>query len=235
MALLVGLIASSLMAANGANYMLFKSYKNWYDAQSFCSGLGGQLATWSSQSEYDQIVNLYNEAGAWGSIWIGLLYRKSEGTWRMIDGDTSYCDNYDGRGCDNIPQWGRGEPNDWGEPNGWDCAEISQSRLNDQNCEYDLNFPVCEFSPCRDMVIGTDLFTAQEVPQLPEPYNPVTVPGNYFVLDFASGQQGMVFFALAAYSLIATAVAVYYGCMFKQRKVTYSKVAQFSEDERLNA
>merc|ERR1712019_55069 len=74
-------------------------------------------------------------------------------------------------------------------------------------------------------VIG-DLNPAPEVPLLPEPHDPVTVPGNYFVLDFASGQQGMAFFALAASNLIWMAVAVYYCCLFKQGKATYSKVAQ---------
>jgi len=233
----VGLIASSLMAADGAHYMLFKQNKKWIDAHIHCLGLGGKLATWSSQSEYDQIVNLHNQAGSKALTWVGLHDIGSEGKWRMIDGDTSYCDNYDGTDCDNIPQWGGGEPNDSGSA-GEDCAEINWSKgdkLNDQHCD-DLIYFACEFSTCRDMLIDIgDLYPAPEVPLLPEPYNPVTVPGNYFVLDFASGQQGMVFFALAAYSLIATAVAVYYCCMFKQGKVTYSKVAQFSEDERLNA
>lgn len=233
MALLVGLIAGSLMAAD-ANYVLFKSSRSWIDGHNYCKGLGGQLATWGSQGQYNQMVSLHNKARSTASTWVGIHDLHSEGRWQMVDGDTSYCDNYDGTDCDNIPQWAPGEPNDWGHSE--DCGEISDGhgdRLNDRKCS-DRRWFICEFSSCRDMVIG-DLNPAPEVPLLPEPHDPVTVPGNYFVLDFASGQQGMAFFALAASNLIWMAVAVYYCCLFKQGKATYSKVAQFSEDERLNA
>jgi len=231
MTLLVGLIASSMMAAEGANYMLFKSQKTWDDAASYCSGLGGQLATWGSQSDYNQMTALYQQSGV-NLAWVGLHDIGSEGKWKMIDGDTSFCDNYDGTDCDNIPQWSPGQPDDYAS--GQDCGCMwGNTLLDDRGCS-GSNYFICEFSSCRDMVVG-DLYPAPEVPLLPEPYDPVTVPGNYFVLDFASGQQGMAFFALAASNLIWMAVAVYYCCLFKQGKATYSKVAQFSEDERLNA
>jgi len=231
MTLLVGLIASSMMAAEGANYMLFKSQKTWYDAASYCSGLGGQLATWGSQSDYNQMTALYQQSGV-NLAWVGLHDIGSEGKWKMIDGDTSFCDDYDGTDCDNIPQWSPNQPDDFAT--GQDCGCMwGNTLLDDRECT-GSNYFICEFSSCRDMVVG-DLYPAPEVPLLPEPYDPVTVPGNYFVLDFASGQQGMAFFALAASNLIWMAVAVYYCCLFKQGKATYSKVAQFSEDERLNA
>jgi len=234
MALLVGLIASSMMAADGANYMLFKLEKNFNDAHAYCVAQGGQLATWGSQSEYNQMTALFKLAGSPDS-WVGLHDVGSEGKWKMIDGDTSYCDDYDGTDCDNIPQWSPNQPDDFAT--GQDCARMwkhHDQRLDDVSCDNAARHFICEFSSCRDMVIG-DLYPAPEVPLLPEPYDPVTVPGNYFVLDFASGQQGMAFFALAASNLIWMAVAVYYCCLFKQGKATYSKVAQFSEDERLNA
>jgi len=233
MALVLSLIAGSslLMAVDGHYYMLFKNSQDWDDASDLCEGMGATLATWDSQSEYDRIVDLHDEAGSSDATWIGLHDTTNEGKWEFVDGDTTYCDNYDGTDCDNIPQWADGEPNDAGTE---DCASIRTSAgnlLNDKNCGANLWF-VCEFSSCTDMVVD---YTPPL--HLPAPGTPVNGEPNYFVLDFASGEQGMTFLALAVSNLMWAAVAVYYFCVLKEgkAKVPYSKVIQFSEDERLNA
>jgi len=228
MALLLALIASCIMAADSAVYHLYQSTMTWYDARDYCISQGGQLATWSSQSQYDQMVALHDESGSTIATWVGLHDIGSEGQWEMIDGDTSYCDNYDGTDCDNIPQWGSGQPDDWSTE---DCAHIgSDDLLNDLSCSGSWWF-LCEFSTCKDMVIG-DMYPAPEMPLLPEPSNPVTVPGT-FVLDFASGQQGMLFFALVASNIVLLAIVVYYCCTVKRGSAVYGKVVQYSEDESL--
>jgi hypothetical protein len=217
---------------SSAVYHLYQSAKTWSDANTYCSAQGGQLATWGSQSEYDRMVALHDASGSTKATWVGLHDTGSEGKWEMIDGDTSYCDNYDGTDCDNIPQWASGQPNDW--RNSQDCASIKTSvgdLLNDASCSINSYWFICEFTECEDMVIG-DVYPAPVMPRMPEPSNPVTVPGT-FVLDFASGQQGMLFFALAASNIVLLAIVVYYCCTVKRGSAVYGKVVQYSEDENL--
>jgi len=208
------------MAVDGNQYILIEQPRSWSSALGYCRALGGTLATWSSQSDYNRIRAVHDEARS-TYTWVGLNDRYSEGVWKFVDGDTSYC----GSDCDNIPQWFPGEPNDYGS--GEDCAEMDGflgDRLNDQDCSEGRWF-VCEIPDCEDMVIG-DVFPAPEVPLLGEP--------NYFVLNFASGEQGTVIMTLAMLNLVLLIVAVYACCVVKKlkAKVPYSKVVQYSEDEQ---
>lgn len=234
MTLLAALIASSLMAVDvdGAAYTLYKKSMTWTHAKKECDKKGGQLATWSSDKEWKQIKKLHDK-GKSKATWVGLTDRSSEGEWKFVDNSYKYCDNFgQNKDCDNLPQWARGEPTTKGSD---DCAEINTEKgdkLNDEKCSSKRWF-VCEFKSGKDKVSDT----APDLPQLWQPDGPVDVPGNYFVLDFASGQQGVLFVALMASNVIWMTIAVYYCCLFHQRKgkETYSKVVQFSEDERLKA
>jgi len=232
--LVVALFATALIPMDEAkSYILFKQPKKHGNADEYCRIFHGHLATWSNEAEYKRIVALHQEAGS-SHTWVGLhdgdLWY--EGHWVFQDGDSSYC----GGNCDKLPQWAPNEPNDhgfWGE----DCAEISTgmgNKLNDIHC-WNMLWFVCEFANGKyDRVSDTIPF----VPQLPHPDEPVNnVPGTQFVFDFASGQQGVVIVALAASTVIWMAIAVYYCCQYRQQrgKESYSKVVQFSEDERLNA
>jgi len=236
--LVLALFATALIPMDEANYyVLYKQPKKWWDALTACFG-DGKLATWSSDAEWNRIVELHKESGSHLGTWVGLYDKGTEGQWMFVDDDPRYCEKYTpGENCNKLPQWAPGEPNNAG--NGEDCAEISTgmgNKLNDLDCDRRYWF-VCEYSGCsedNDKVADTIPF----VPQLPHPDEPVNnVPGTQFVFDFASGQQGVVIVALAASTVIWMAIAVYYCCQFRQQrgKESYSKVVQFSEDERLNA
>jgi len=237
MAFLVSaLFATALIPMDEANhYVLYRSPKTWNEALRYCSYLnrnGYNLASWSSDAEWNRIVALHKESGSHLGTWVGLNDGDWwwEGYWIFADGDNC------GGNCKNLAQWAPGEPNNLG---GEDCAEISTgmgNKLNDLPCDRRYWF-ICEFrdgNENNDRVSDTIPF----VPQLPHPDEPVNnVPGTRFVFDFASGQQRVVIVALAASTVIWMSIAVYYCCLYRQQrgKESYSKVAQFSEDERLNA
>jgi len=245
--LVLALFATALIPMDEANhYVLYKQPKDWMHAFSECRAHynNGKLATWSSDDEWNRIVALHKDSGSHLGTWVGLHDRGTEGHWAFVETHNSYCADsggsnhwWYGPNCNKLPQWAPNEPNNAG--NGEDCAEISTgmgNKLNDLDCDRRYWF-VCEYSGCsedNDKVADTIPF----VPQLPHPDEPVNnVPGTQFVFDFASGQQGVVIVALAASTVIWMAIAVYYCCQFRQQrgKESYSKVVQFSEDERLNA
>jgi len=219
-------------------YVLYKKGRTWSDAFWGCWRSGGKLATWSSDAEWNRIVELHKESGSHLGTWVGLHDKGTEGQWMFVDNDLRYCEKYTpGENCNKLPQWAPGEPNNAG--NGEDCTEISTgmgNKLNDLDCDRRYWF-VCEF-PDGDEGDDKVSDTIPFVPQLPHPDEPVNNgPGTQFVFDFASGQQGVVIVALAASTVIWMAIAVYYCCQYRPQrgKESYSKVVQFSEDERLNA
>jgi len=235
--LVLALFATVLIPMDEAvHYVLHKSSTSWDSAREYCSNWndGFNLATWSNEDQWNRIVKLHQKSGSHLGTWVGLHDRYwwwDEGNWRFVDDDNC------GGNCAKLPQWAPDEPNDHG--NGEDCAEISTgmgNKLNDLDCDRKYWF-ICEIpwgSKSDDKVSDTIPF----VPQLPHPDEPVNnVPGTQFVFDFASGQQGVVIVALAASTVIWMAIAVYYCCQYRQQrgKESYSKVVQFSEDERLNA
>jgi len=210
----------------GLHFTLFKDEKDWNSANEHCKEMGGHLATYSSQEDADRIKALVNGAGV-GYAWIGMSDLEAEGQWRFIDGDHSYCDDFDGTDCDNVPQWYPGEPNSHGDE---DCAEMySSGLLNDDVCTKAQPF-VCEFASCQDMVIENGVPIYETPLDFPDT-NPVGGQ-PLFKVDFASAEQGMLISALLASNMIAWAVAAYSCCGVKVRKAVYSKVA-FSDDDKL--
>merc|ERR1712154_312019 len=69
--LVVALFASALIPMNEAYYyFLYKDPKKWMEAMYACSP--GQLATWSSDAEWNRIVALHKESGSHLGTWVGL-------------------------------------------------------------------------------------------------------------------------------------------------------------------
>jgi len=211
----------------GTHFTLFKDEKDWTSAEHYCEELNGRLATFNNQEEADRIKALVKASGL-NSAWIGLSDHDDEGYWRFVDDDHTYCDDFDGTDCDNLPQWDSGEPN--AASIGADCAEMFRTgSLNDDTCEVPKSF-VCEFDTCYDNVIENGVPIYETPLDFPDT-NPVG-DQPLFKVDFASPEQGMLISALVASNMIAWAVAAYSCCGAKGRKAVYSKVA-FSDDDKL--
>ena len=82
--------------ADGHSYQRFDTGMNWTSAQTACAGLGGHLATITSQAENDWIIKniLYIEP----DTYLGARYNSS--TWQWITGESF-----------GYTYWGQGEPN----------------------------------------------------------------------------------------------------------------------------
>jgi hypothetical protein len=180
---------------------------------------GGQLATWGSVEEYAKLVGIRN--GMSKDAYIGLNDITQEGKWRFIDGDTSYCDDFDGTDCDNIPQWSPGEPNDLGSE---DVAEIlSNGKLNDIG-HADNNAYICEFRA----FVSDYTVRSGEIGS-----GPVNTP-NYYVFQFASIKEMVVIISLLL-SVVLFACLCYTNVKaFRGKSAAYSKVQMYAtEDEKL--
>jgi len=227
---------------HGIYFVLYKNPREFKSANADCwdkrNWGSRRLATWDNDDQWNRIVKLHEKAGS-TRTWVGLTdadtwggYYNEEGLWRFVDGGR--CKG----NCKNLAQWYPGEPNnvrvgDWW--NGYkdeDCAEIRKSmgnKLNDARCT-DRLWYVCEFSgQGKDSVEDT-------VPLLPQPDGPVAVPGSPSVFDFGVDPKGVAIVTLAAFNVIWTAIAVYYCSRCSQRDgvESYSKVVQFSENERVH-
>jgi len=231
---------------NNRQFILFKNAKNFEDANRDCrwkkgKGREGRLATWDNYVEWNRIVSLHQVAGS-SRTWVGLTdknrngFYNEEGLWRWVDGGK--CSG----NCKNLVQWAPNEPNNqksggFFDEKDEDCAEIRTSfgnMLNDARCDDKLWF-VCEFdgkgNEGDDYVSNSDA-----VPLLPQPDGPVAVPGSPSVFDFGVDPKGVAIVTLAAFNVIWTAIAVYYCSRCSQRDgvESYSKVVQFSENERVH-
>ena len=73
-------------------FLLVQDYKNYNDAQNYCTNLGGQLASVLSQEENDFLVQQYQwQADPYA--WIGLFWPEYENYEHWVDGS---CVNYMG-------------------------------------------------------------------------------------------------------------------------------------------
>eukprot|EP00483_Globobulimina_turgida_P004298 UN04307 len=117
------------------------------EGQSKCTQMGGQLATWDNDDEWNQIKDARAIIGNNGHYWVGLDDRGAEHSWRFIDGHTHYCaPQGTGLDCADLPMWAPNEPNNVG--GNQDCALIWRYygiTLDDDSCGQRYGF-ICEFS-----------------------------------------------------------------------------------------
>jgi len=138
--------------ATSATYIGIKDRVSWDTASSRCEKFGGQLATFSDVDEYATMVSVSKgllpsgEAGE-GYPWIGFHDSNTEDGWEFVDGATDYCSpkTNDGIDCDDIDQWGPGQPG--ANRDDADCAVITHGRvLAEIPCQFDRPY-ICEFKP----------------------------------------------------------------------------------------
>jgi len=89
--------------------------KTWHEAKAYCKSVEGYLATVTSQSEMDFILNTFGDAN---HTWLGGTDEEQEGVWKWVTGETwGYAswnsgqpDNEGGMGPENyvvmVAGWG---------------------------------------------------------------------------------------------------------------------------------
>ena len=86
MSLSVVLMAFAASITSGSMYLGRKELVDWQTAKARCECFGGQLATWSSSSDYDAMKSVRAQLGY--NSWIGFHDLNQERDWQMIDGAT---------------------------------------------------------------------------------------------------------------------------------------------------
>jgi len=119
-------------AGTGHYYQRIDTTKSWESASSYCSALGGYLATVSSYNENQFIYSQLQLTGK--SVWLGGTDQSIEGIWKWVN-DEPWSYTY----------WANGEPNN---QNNEDCLMYyynSNAQWNDNPCGYNYVF-ICEWN-----------------------------------------------------------------------------------------
>ena len=136
----------------GQSYQRFDAQIDWHGAKAACEGLGGYLATITSQAENTFVYSNVGVAGR--DHWLGATDEVAEGTWVWVTGEPWAYTN-----------WGTGEPNNLGDQDYLTYWYQEASKWNDQlvnavraNWGY-----ICEWDPectgpgdCDDQNVCTD-------------------------------------------------------------------------------
>jgi hypothetical protein len=117
----------------GRTFLFCQDMRTWPEAEMFCAGLGGHLASIHSTAENDFIFQEIN-AFSHDKAWIGFNDRAVEGTFVWTDASPS-----------DFTDWAPGEPNNAGGNE--DCGQLDRfypdETWNDEPCDEALRF-VCE-------------------------------------------------------------------------------------------
>lgn len=90
-------IPKTAIVWNGHAYMILNKQMKWLEAMTFCEGLGGHLATITSEEEQNVITGLVADS-EYGNFWLG-SYRKDD-QWVWVTGEDI-----------EYQSWAQGEPN----------------------------------------------------------------------------------------------------------------------------
>ena len=127
---------SNFNLIHGSCYRLLTTPYNWINAELQCEAQSAQLASFSSLSEYQAVINYYRGSGGNKvSIWIGLTDISQENTFVWVDGSTP-----------TFTNWRTGEPS-----NSWmveHCGHIwdTETYWNDAPCSISSYYSLCKLS-----------------------------------------------------------------------------------------
>uniref|UniRef100_UPI0037E783AB galactose-specific lectin nattectin-like n=1 Tax=Semicossyphus pulcher TaxID=241346 RepID=UPI0037E783AB len=117
---------------NGRCYMFHFDEKDWCDAESHCTGKGGNLASLRQPNDADVLINYVVKltGGKREGVWLGANNAVRDDCWKWSDGF-----NY------NFKQWAQGEPNNFrGKEHCMAMSGNGNKRVNDLNCSRKLSF-----------------------------------------------------------------------------------------------
>lgn len=118
---------------NGNYYLFVNVSCTWEQAKTYCEGLGGHLATITSQEEDDICFQLFKEAESNG-CWLGGTDAKLEGIWTWVTDEPW-----------NYSNWGESEPNGGTSENCLNYyGNYSDGRWNDATVDDSFPF-ICEW------------------------------------------------------------------------------------------
>nr|XP_046254127.1 galactose-specific lectin nattectin-like [Scatophagus argus]XP_046254128.1 galactose-specific lectin nattectin-like [Scatophagus argus] len=116
-------------------FMFNYAEKDWADAEMFCIGLGGNLASLKAAEDYTFLRDIVKKStGSDKSTWIGGFDAVKEGVWQWSDGSKFV-----------FKGWYLGEPNNTDKAE--HCMEINfegQDYVNDMKCNEKKSF-ICAF------------------------------------------------------------------------------------------
>ncbi|WP_162179646.1 lectin-like protein [Solidesulfovibrio alcoholivorans] len=134
---------------NGHQYKIFTTVKTWTDAKTDCESQGGHLATITSDSENNFLIN--NLSTLSDNIWIGASDAENEGTWQWLTGESW-----------SYTNWYPGEPNSY-QGNNEDCLQAyftKSGQWNDLPCARELYY-ICEWENGADpLLLSVNLNTS---------------------------------------------------------------------------
>jgi hypothetical protein len=102
-------------------YWRFDQSMTWHQARDFCQGLGGYLATFTSEAEKAFVVHRW---GTSSRFWLGASDETDEGGWRWVTGEPF-----------DWTDWDAGEPNNCAAVENylmvWGAEDVREGRWND--------------------------------------------------------------------------------------------------------
>ncbi len=134
--------------ANGHGYQRFDTPLNWNSAKTTCAGLGGHLATITSQTENDWInANIVNGVA---EIWAGGTDAAVEGNWTWVNGESW-----------NYTNWNGGEPNNAAGIEDYLSINTGKTGRWNDAVEASSYSYLCEWdnSVCTDIAVKPHTFT----------------------------------------------------------------------------
>ncbi len=149
--------ADSVVIYNPDNqhyYQRIDTHMTWHDAKTYAEGLGGYLATLTSQEENDFV---WNNIG-YVKSWLGGTDEMGEGNWQWVTGETWDYTNWAspqpdniGGSQDHLQFWNLNYPGQWDDAN---CDIVFTGTHGYMNIEWD-SAPVPE--PTTMLLFATGL------------------------------------------------------------------------------